>query len=112
MKISLPLSDPQKLAVTYRVEPGCLGPQGVDYIDDFCQFAEKKVADLDADFICWHITPRNNKSLAEMQYSVFGKCLTHDKADQYLRVFGKSLDEFEDHIQGECVDLINQYFGR
>jgi len=47
-----------------------------------------------------------------MEYLVVNKQLSHDKADKYLRLFGKDLDDFEDHIQGECVDLINQYFGR
>jgi len=54
MKTQLPLPEEQKLAVTYRVEPGCLGPQGVDYIDDFCIFAEKAVAELDSDFVRWY----------------------------------------------------------
>ncbi|MFT5420796.1 MAG: hypothetical protein ACI9D5_001547 [Candidatus Endobugula sp.] len=31
-------------------------------------------------------------------YSVSGKQLSHDKADKYLHLFGKNLDEFEDHI--------------
>lgn len=112
MHANLPLSDQQKLTVTYRIEPGCLGPEGASHVDNFCEFAEKRVIELDADFIHWHITPRNDKKLAEMEYHVSRKQLTHDKADKYLRVFGKSLDEFEDHIQGECVGLINQYFGR
>jgi hypothetical protein len=112
MNVNLPLPDHQKLTVTYRIEPGCLGPEGSSHVDDFCVFAEERVADLDADFIHWHIIPRNDKSLAEMEYSVAKKQLTHDKADTYLRIFGKDLDEFEDHIQGECVGLINQYFGR
>lgn len=106
------LPDHQKLTVTYRIEPGCLGPEGSSHVDAFCVFAQERVVDLDADFIFWNITPRNNKKLAEMEYSVAKKQLSHDKADKYLQVFGKSLDEFEDHIQGECVGLINQYFGR
>ncbi len=112
MNIKLPLEDHQKLNVTYRIEPGCLGPQGSEHVDDCCEFAEKRVIDWGADFIHWHITPRNDKKLAEMEYSVSTKKLDHDKADQYLQLFGKSLDEFEDHIQGECVGLINEYFGR
>jgi len=73
---------------------------------------QKSVVDLDADFIHWNIIPRNDKTLPEMQYHVSKKKLTHDKADTYLQLFGKSLDEFEEHIQLECVSLINQYFDR
>ncbi len=112
MSNHLPLPDHQKLTVTYRIEPGCLGPEGASHVDAFCDFAQKRVVDLDADYINWNLVPRNDKAFPEMEYSVFNKQLTHDKADQYLQVFGKTLDEFEDHIQGECVCLINQYFGR
>ena len=112
MSISLPLNNEQKLTVTYRIEPGCLGPQGSTYVDDFCQFAQEKVVDLDADFIHWNITPRSDKKLNEMEYSVNNKQLTHDKADWYLKLFNKSLDEFEEHIQDKCVALINQFFER
>ncbi|MGS2718287.1 hypothetical protein ACVBE9_08960 [Eionea flava] len=112
MNVSLPLPDHQKLTVTYRVEPGCLGPEGKSYVDAFCVFAQKKVVDLDPDFICWKIVPRTDKNLPEMQYHVRSKQLTHDKADKYLNIFGKSLDEFEDHIMGESVALIDQFFKR
>lgn len=112
MNVSLPLPDHQKLTVTYRVEPGCLGPEGKGYVDAFCVFAQSKVVDLDADFICWNIVPRSDKTLPEMQYHIATKQLTHDKADKYLQLFGKSLDEFEDHIMGESVALIEQFFNR
>ena len=88
MNISLPLDDRQKLTVTYRVEPGCLGPEGDSHVDDFCEFAQAQVVELDADFIHWHITPRHNKQEAEMQYNIGIKQLTHDKADKYLQLFG------------------------
>ena len=29
------LSDEKKIRVMYRVEPGCLGPEGADHIEDF-----------------------------------------------------------------------------
>lgn len=112
MMASLPLPDNKKLKVTYRVEPGCLGPEGDEHIRRFCKFAEKGVADLDADFIHWQIAPRFNKGIAEMRYTVDRKQLSHDMADQYLAVFSKSLDEFENHLQDRLALLIDQYFER
>lgn len=109
MSISLPLPDNKKLAVTYRIEPGCLGPQGFNYIEGFCQFAEQNVQSLDADFIHWRIIPRHDKTLNEMAYSVAEKQLTQKQADQYLQIFSKTLEEFEDHIQDECIALMTQY---
>ena len=55
MKDLLPLHDDKKLAVTYRVEAGCLGPDGLNYISDFCNFAQSELQILDSDYIIWHI---------------------------------------------------------
>ena len=112
MNATLPLPDEKKLMVTYRVEPGCLGPTGANHIRKFCKYAEKEVADLDADFVHWQIAPRFSKAIAEMRYTVNRKELTHDKADKYLEVFGKNLDEFESHLQDRLAVLIDSYFER
>jgi hypothetical protein len=47
----LPLPMYKKLTVTFRVGPGCLGPDGIDHIEGFCKFAKKEVDGLDSDFI-------------------------------------------------------------
>ena len=112
MPSEAPLAPQHKLEVTYRVEPGCLGPEGPEHVERFCHFAERGVSTLDADYIHWHITPRYDKSLPEMHYSVNGKPLSHDKADQYLNVFQKSLDEFEGHLQDNLAILIDYYWKR
>lgn len=112
MNHNLPLPQSKKLVVTYRVEPGCLGPEGKNHVDSFCQLAEKGVASVDSDFIHWHITPRHDKNLAEMHYSVNGKELNHDMADKYLNVFGKNLDEFEGHLHENLALIIDFYWKR
>ncbi len=109
MKNSLPLSDDNKLSVTYRVESGCLGPDGTDHVGKFCEFAQKSIQPLDSDYIAWNIVPRNDKQLPEMQYSAVGKNMSHSQADKYLGVFGKSLDEFELHLSEKLAALINEY---
>ncbi len=43
MNNSLPLPDEKKLLVTYRVESGCLGPEGECYVSSFCEFAQRKI---------------------------------------------------------------------
>ena len=103
------LSNDQKLKVTYRVEPGCLGPEGAKYVRKFCKFAEQAVVDLDAEFIEWHIVPRFNKGVSEMRYTVNKKQLTHDKADKYLSMFGKELDEFEGHLEERLATIIDDF---
>ena len=112
MKNSLPLPDAKKLNVTFRVEPGCLGPQGESLIDGFCSFAQKSVESLDSDYVHWTIVPRTDKAQPEIQYNVLGKKMNHDQAEKYLSVFKKSLDEFEGHLEDKLANLIDEFSSR
>ena len=112
MKTKLPLPQDKKLTVLFRVEPGCLGPDGKDQIEEFCRFAQTEVESVDSDFVHWDIVPRYDRSLSEMQYKISNKKLTHDKAAQYLQMFKKSLDEFEGHLHEKLALLVDQYLGR
>lgn len=111
MKINLPLPQEQKLTVVCRVEPGCLGPEGKNHISEFCSMAQKQVESIDSDFVHWVLVPRSDKSLAEMQYQINNKNLTHDKAARYLEKFKKNLDEFEEHLHVKLAHLIDEYLG-
>lgn len=111
MKINLPLSQDKKLNVIFRVEAGCLGPEGTSLIDGFCNFAQQEVETLDADFVHWEILPRHDKSLPEMEYKISNKKLSHDKADRYLEFFRKELNEFEEHLHEKIAILIDQHLG-
>ena len=112
VKIKLPLPQEKKLSVICRVEPGCLGSDGAKHIEAFCSFAQKEYAPIDADFIHWEITPRLDKSLAEMQYRVGDRGLTHAQAARYLALFEKDLDQFEESMHLKLGDLIEQHLGR
>ncbi|MFT2091720.1 hypothetical protein [Paraglaciecola sp. 2405UD69-4] len=112
MHVDLPLPLYKKLTVTFRVEPGCLGPDGIEHIEKFCKFAKKEVAGLDSDFVRWVITPRYDKSLPETEYKTNNKRLDHEKAEKYLTIFGKDLDEFEEHLQDKLSILIDEFHGR
>lgn len=48
---------------------------------------------MDADFIHWVLVPRHDKSQAEKQYKTIHKIMTYDKAEKYLALFDKNLDE-------------------
>ena len=106
------LSQEKKLNVLYRVEPGCLGPDGPNTIESFCDYAEKSVENLDSDFVHWDIVPRFDKSLPEMEYKALNKRMSHDQAARYLAVFHKDLDEFEEHLHEQLGNLIEDYLGR
>lgn len=105
----LPLHEDKKLAVTYRVEAGCLGPEGLNYISEFCNFAQSVLETSDSDYIAWNIVHREDKTLPEMQYGLFGKTINSLKAEKYLSVFGKTLDDFEYDLSEHLTTLIRQF---
>jgi len=109
MTASSSLTREQKLSVTYRVEPGCLGPTGADHIEAFCTYAQNQMQTIDAGYVDWNIIPRFDKALPEMAYQVLGKRMTHQQAEKYLAYFGKSLDEFEGHLTDKLAELISSY---
>lgn len=111
MKVNLPLPQDKKLNVTFRVESGCLGPEGDSLIDGFCNFAQQEVETLNADFVNWEIVPRHDKSLPEMEYKISNKKLSHDKAERYLELFEKELNEFEEHLHEKIAILIDLHLG-
>lgn len=100
-----------KLTVVLRVEPGCLGPNGKEYVEDFCRFAQEKVQALDAEFMHWEVVPRHDKTLAEVQYKVANKNLNHAQAAKYLDVFARDIDEFESELQDRLATFIDQFLG-
>ncbi len=110
MKTALP--ENQKLTVIYRVEPGCLGPEGANLVDAFCTFAQPRFESLGSDCIIWQIIPRKNKAAPEMQYNISDKRLNHAQAEKYLAVFGKNLDELEGYLVETFTSLINEFMGR
>jgi hypothetical protein len=109
MKNSLPLDVDKKLAVTYRVEAGCLGPDGLNYIADFCKFAQSELQTLNSDYIVWNIIHRADKTLPEVQYGLVGKMIDTHKAEKYLSAFGNSIDDLENQLSDHLATLISQF---
>jgi len=107
--VNLPLAEDRKLLVVYRVEPGCLGPEGKHVVAEFCRFAQGQIQSQDSDVIRWNIVPRNSKTLPEIEYNVVGKRISYSQAVRYLALFGKSLDRFEGHL-GERIALFIEDF--
>jgi len=102
---------PHKLTIVFRVEPGCLGPDGDTHIDNFCKVAQKDIEPIDADIIHWEIIPRHDKALPELQYKISNKTLTPVQAAKYLALFNKNTDELETHLHDILTHSIDQYLG-
>ena len=111
MKIDLPLPQDKKLTVIFRVEPGCLGPEGPSHVNGFCEYAIKQLEDIDSDMVHWDIMPRNDKSEPEMQYMMISKNLVRDKAEKFLQLFDKNIDDFENTFHDNLAQLIDEYLG-
>jgi hypothetical protein len=101
-----------KVVILFRLEPGCLGPDGADHIETFCHVAERALVNLNADVCHWFLAPRLDKSLTEIQYSLAGKVLSRDKAVKFIDSFEQNLDEIEARFEDKLTQLINQYIAR
>ena len=109
MKNLLPLDVDKKLTVIYRVEAGCLGPDGLNYISGFCKFAQSELQTLDSGYIVWNITHRADKTLPEIQYGLVGKTIDSRKVEKYLSAFGNTIDDFEGQLTEHLATLISQF---
>lgn len=102
----------KKLHVTYRVEPGCLGPDGANYVVDFCQYAENGFINQNSLYVSYCFIPRFDKSLEEMEFSINKRRLSAEKAAQYMGLFAQTPESFEDNLQDQLTRLIDAFFDR
>jgi len=102
-------SEAKKLTLMFRVEPGCLGPEGITQIEDFCQFAQNKLTKYHADFLIIEILPRFDKSISEIIYMINNKTLSRDQATTYLDLFNMETESMEETLQEEIAELIEEF---
>ncbi len=107
MPVSIP--EDKKLTVVFRVEPGCLGPEGAQYIDAFCEYSTQQFKCIDADCVIWKIVPRKDKKLPEVEYFALNKRLNTGQANTYLSVLEKDLDELEGHLHSSLATQIDAF---
>lgn len=101
----------KKITVIFRLESGCLGPQGDQHIEAFCAQAQQHFASIDADFVNWIIMPRNDKQHPEREYRVNTKRLSREQAAQYLALFERPIEAYEQAMDDNLGQMINQYLG-
>ncbi len=101
-----------QLEAVYRLEPGCLGPDGAQYIEEFCQFAQPLVSAHAPAFMRWVLTPRFDKSLPELQFRLGSRNLSEDQADRLCSTYQTDTDTLVEELNHHLMLLIDQYFGR
>lgn len=100
------------IVILYRLEPGCLGPDGRQYITEFCQFAAPLLASQTPVFMRWQLEPRFDKTLPEWQCYFHGKLLNEAQAARLLGHFGADVDGLIEQLNEHLTLMIDQYFGR
>ena len=106
------LNENNKITVIFRIEPGCLGPEGPTHVDKFCVQARAQLQGKHQSFINWEVVPRHDKTLPEMDFAIQGKGLTREFASRYMDHFNVNLDDFEMAVFDELPEMIDQFFGR
>ncbi|PCI71657.1 MAG: hypothetical protein COB38_05390 [Gammaproteobacteria bacterium] len=106
------ISDDKKLHVQFRLEPGCLGPQGLKHVNSFCLFAQKEFESKNNHFVKWEIIPRLDKSAPEITYKIRSKKLDIQQASKYLKVFNQKLSSFEDSLNDDITLMIDRYLSQ
>lgn len=103
-----------KLTILYRIEPGCLGPDGDDHVDQFCEQAHGQLTqdpELLNHVVTWVIEPRRDKTLPEMQFKLISKVISHDQAETYLKAAGHELEDLEANFVQSITAQVNHYLG-
>ena len=59
-----PVPPEKQLTVIARVEPGSLGPDGMDKVEDFCRFANQNMATDGQRYTRWQIISTLRQNLA------------------------------------------------
>ena len=109
MKTKKPVPPEKKLTVIARVEPGSLGPDGVDKAEAFCRFANQHMAEFQREFTKWQIIPRYDKTKPEMEFYIQHKKLNPAQVVKYLSLFDLEQDQFEEKFYADLTTLIERF---
>lgn len=99
-----------RIQLLYRVEPGCLGADGIDHIEAFCQFAANKI--LPPSYAIFSFIPRYDKLLDEKEYTLMNRKLSGDQVISYFEKIDKPFDEFESQVDESMAFVVDAFFDR
>ncbi|MDM7861538.1 hypothetical protein QTP81_13125 [Alteromonas sp. ASW11-36] len=102
----------KKLSILIRLEPGCLGPEGKDYIEAFCTHAKPELKRFHGGIIRWKIEPRYDKSLPEIEYQLNKTPASHNDVKTFFSEFDIAFSDFEEQLDERLAELIEHYFER
>ncbi|MFT5164389.1 MAG: hypothetical protein ACI9FJ_002990 [Alteromonadaceae bacterium] len=112
MKKSRAVPVDKKLTVIARIEPGSLGPDGVDTVEAFCRYANQSSHDLAEHFCLLQIIPRYDKTKPELEYFIQHKKLNSAQVIKYLGFFDKNPDDVEETFYAKLTTLIERFLAQ
>lgn len=98
-----------ELILLYRVEPGCLGPDGLNHVEAFCRFSNAQRRPSDWPALRWHFTPRYDKSLPEIEFRWHEKPLRTAQVEQILSRLQTNLERVEAEMGEKTAELIELF---
>lgn len=101
-----------QLTILYTVEPGCLGPQGDQLIDQFCKFIAEKLNSTFGENCLWIIQYKTHLSAHHIDYQIDNKRLNREQAKQFLHASQKDIEHFENDVDELVVEYIEEFLGR
>lgn len=96
-----------KLAICFRLELGCLGPTGTDYIEDFCRLINR--VDFTYPFVTLDVVPRYDKTLPEWEFLLNGKLISEEQAERVLSVNDFTVDSMEEQVEQFLTLKVEQF---
>ncbi|WP_119393276.1 hypothetical protein [Salinibius halmophilus] len=106
------LAEHQLLNITYRIEPGTLGSNGMDFIEGFCGFLMNQSQDFYPQVIRLNIVPRYDKSLPEKDFFVMKKHISYEQAEKYLQAINLDIEDIEDQLDDRTSLMVDDYFAQ
>ncbi|MDE3272022.1 hypothetical protein [Pseudoalteromonas sp. G4] len=96
-----------KLVIRFRLEPGCLGPTGTDYVEDFCRLIN--LVEFSYPFVELNVIPRYDKTLPEWEFLLSDKLISESQADRVLELHNFTIESMEEAVDEFITLKVEQF---
>ncbi|MDU0111802.1 hypothetical protein RT723_02010 [Psychrosphaera aquimarina] len=105
------MSQELDLKLVVRVEPGSLGPDGLDHVESFCMVAEKVFSKVEFANLTFKIVPRYDKKLPELELLMNRAPLPQQRAVLVLDKLNLTFELIEEEVMERISKLIDRFLG-
>lgn len=97
------------MTLLFRIEPGCLGPDGRQHIETFCKLAEQVYLRHPLTGVQFEFVPRYDKQLPEREFLLGERTLNREQAVRLMEHYGHELPHIEAQLDDTLSRLITHY---